>query len=106
MTVGPADHDHAAVTLLAGPVPGWLERRILVLRAGEARTLEDSGARRAFLVLEHGALDVADATGHRARLEQGACFVLPASGSLTITALGRGCAVLAAVSRSEHRLDR
>ena len=102
----PADDDHAAVTLLAGPVPGWLERRILVLRAGEVRTLDDAGGGRAFLGLEQGALHVADATGHQARLAQGACFCLPACGALTITALGRGGAVLAAVSRSEHSLDR
>jgi hypothetical protein len=67
---------HSTVTLLRASLPGWLERRVVVIPPGGVHAYARGDWRDAIAVVEDGSVVLQDAAGGSLRLAEGAVFCL------------------------------
>jgi hypothetical protein len=75
------------------------DRRVVVVRPGEARAYDPAEWRDALVVVEHGEVEVEDAAGARVRFGPGAVVALDRVAARTLHSRGPGAVVLRVVSR-------
>jgi hypothetical protein len=90
-----------ALRLGGRPLPGWLDRTLTVIRAGETLPYSSEHWAGALVVLEFGRIELETRSGERLELEEGALVALERLPLLAIRNVGPGAAVLAAIRRHE-----
>lgn len=98
--------DHDPLSFLGRSMPGWVERRGLLIEPGGARPYRDDEWRGALVVVELGVLELECANGGRRRFRRGDVLFLAGLPLVALRNPGPSPTLLVAVMRTGPRPDR